>query len=207
MSEAKKALLDPVFKNNPISGQVLGLCSALAITSKLDTTITMCVAVTMVLACSNVAVSLMRNHIPSSVRMIIEMTIIASFVVVVDQCLKAFAYDISKQMSVFVGLIITNCIIMGRAEAFALKNGPVLSLLDALGNGMGYSLVLLTVGALRELLGSGTLLGFQVFRLTTDGGWYPANGLMLLAPGAFILIGLLIWVQRTLKPELIEEGH
>jgi Na+-transporting NADH:ubiquinone oxidoreductase subunit D len=204
---AKKVLLAPLVRDNPINVQILGICSALAITTKMDTSLTMCFAVTFVLVCSNLAVSLIRNHIPSSIRMIVEMTIIASLVICVDEILKAYAYDISKQLSVFVGLIITNCIIMGRAEAFALKNGPWLSIVDGIGNGLGYSFVLLTVAFFRELLGSGSLFGYEILPLVTNGGWYPANGLMLLAPGAFFLIGFMIWVTRTLKPDMVEEEN
>jgi len=203
----KKVLLEPIVANNPITIQVLGICSALAITTKLETSVTMCVAVTFVLIFSNLAVSLLRNVTPSSIRMIVEMTIIAALVIFVDQVLKAYAYGISKQLSVFVGLIITNCIIMGRAEAFALKNGPWLSVLDGLGNGLGYSSILLTVAVIRELFGSGKLLGYDVLPLVTDGGWYPANGLLLLSPGAFFLIGFIIWITRTLKPELVEKEN
>jgi len=200
MNQYTKPLLGPLVKNNPITVQVLGICSALAITSKLYTSIMMSVAVTFVLVCSNLLVSLLRKQIPGSIRMIVEMTIIASLVIFVDQCLKAFAYDVSKQLSVFVGLIITNCIIMGRAEAFALKNGPTLSVFDAIGNAGGYSLILIIVGGARELLGSGKLLGYTILPLSTEGGWYPANGLMLLAPGAFFLIGFLIWITKTIYP-------
>ena len=200
-SKAKDVLLDPVFKNNPIALQVLGICSALAVTTKLDTSLTMCVAVIFVVAFSNLAVSLIRNYIPSSVRIIVQMTIIASLVILVDQVLKAYAFDVSKQMSVFVGLIITNCIVMGRAEGFAMKNTPMGSFLDGIGNGLGYSFILLTVGFFRELFGSGKLLGMQVM---PDA--YPNNGLMLLAPSAFFLIGIIIWVIRTFRPEQIEEA-
>ncbi|OHB80564.1 MAG: NADH:ubiquinone reductase (Na(+)-transporting) subunit D [Planctomycetes bacterium RBG_16_64_12] len=206
-SKAKEALFDPVFTNNPIAVQILGICSALAVTTKLETTITMCFAVIFVTTLSNFSVSLIRNFTPSSIRMIVEMTIIASLVIVVDEFLKAFAYDISKQLSVFVGLIITNCIVMGRAEAYALKNSVGLSVLDGIGNGLGYSLLLLTVGTIRELFGSGSLLGFQVLPLTTDGGWYPQNGLLLLSPSAFFLIGFFIWALRTWKKELVEEEN
>ncbi len=204
MAKARQALFDPIFKNNPIAVQVLGICSALAVTTKLETTITMCLAVIFVLTLSNFSISLIRNITPSSIRMIVQMTIIASLVIVVDQFLKAFAYDISKQLSVFVGLIITNCIIMGRAEAYAMKNGPSLSVLDGLGNGIGYSVVLLAVGTVRELFGSGTLLGFTILPLTTEGGWYEANGLALLSPSAFFLIGFFIWGMRTWNKELVE---
>ena len=207
MSKAVATLLSPLIRTNPITVQILGICSALAITSKLDTTITMCVAVIFVMTASNLSISLIRNHVPANIRMIVEMTIIAALVIFVDQCLQAFAYEISKQMSVFVGLIITNCIIMGRAEAFALKNGPWLSAVDGIGNGLGYSLVLLVVGTCRDLFGSGTLLGYRVLPLSTDGGWYEANGLMLLAPGAFFIIGLFIWAVRAARPALIENEH
>jgi Na+-transporting NADH:ubiquinone oxidoreductase subunit D len=201
MNGSLNTLLNPLVRTNPITTQVLGICSALAITSKLHTAITMTLAVMFVLVFSNLLISLLRNHIPSSIRMIVEMTIIASLVIIVDQCLKAYAYDLSKQMSVFVGLIITNCIIMGRAEAFAMKNGPVQSVLDAVGNAGGYGLILIIVGGCRELFGAGTLLGVTILPLTTDGGWYPANGLMLLAPGAFFLVGGLIWISRIVFPD------
>lgn len=206
MNNMKKILWDPIFNNNPIALQILGICSALAVTSKLETSIVMALAVTFVLMFSNLAVSAIRNHIPSSIRILVEMTIIASLVIIADQLIKAYAYDVSKQLSVYVGLIITNCIIMGRAEAFALKNPPMVSLMDGLGNGLGYAFVLLFVGFFRELLGSGKLLGFSVLPLSTEGGWYTANGLFLLAPSAFILIGLLIWGIRTWKPEQVEEA-
>ncbi len=207
MQKVLTLLFGPLVKTNPITAQVLGICSALAITSKLNTTITMCLAVIFVLAVSNLSVSLIRNHIPANIRMIVEMTIIAALVIFVDQCLQAFAYNISRQLSVFVGLIITNCIIMGRAEAFALQNRPWPSLLDGIGNGLGYSFVLLTVGACRELFGSGTLLGYTILKPVSEGGWYSPNGLMLLAPGAFFIIGFMIWIMRTCRPELVEEEH
>lgn len=205
MQKVTTLLFGPLVKTNPITAQVLGICSALAITTKLDTTITMCVAVIFVLAASNVSISLIRNYTPGNIRMIVEMTIIAALVIFVDQCLQAFAYDISKQLSVFVGLIITNCIIMGRAEAFAMQNRPLPSLLDGIGNGLGYSFVLLTVGTCRELFGSGTLLGYTILKTTNQGGWYSPNGLMLLAPGAFFIIGFMIWILRAYRPELVEE--
>lgn len=207
MGKARDALLDPIFNNNPMALQVLGICSALAVTTKLETTVTMCLAVTFVLAFSNLSISLIRNHIPSSIRMIVQMTIIASLVIVVDEFLRALpmTYDISKQLSVFVGLIITNCIIMGRAEAYAMTNPPGLSVLDGIGNGLGYSVILLFVGTIRELFGSGKLFGVPILKLTTDGGWYPANGLLLLSPSAFILIGFFIWGLRTWKTEQVEE--
>ncbi len=204
--KAKKILFDPLFNNNPITLQVLGVCSALAVTVKLETTLVMAVAVTLVTAFSNLSVSLIRKLIPSSIRIIVQMTIIASMVMVVDQILRAYFFEISKQLSVFVGLIITNCIVMGRAEGFAMKNGPWLSFLDGIGNGLGYSLVLVTVGVIRELFGSGKLMGYEVVRLSTEGGWYVPNGLLLLPPSAFFLIGLLIWALRTWKPDQVEEA-
>ena len=207
MDKIKSALFDPIFKCNPIALQVLGICSALAVTTQLQATATMCLAVTVVLACSNFSISLIRNHIPSSIRMIVQMTIIASLVIIVDQFLQAKFYDTSKQLSVFVGLIITNCIIMGRAEAFAMKNGVVVSTLDGIGNGIGYSLVLLSVGVIRELLGSGKLFGVSILPLTTEGGWYEANGLLLLAPSAFFLIGFFIWGLRTWKTDQVEKEN
>ncbi len=207
MDKIKSALFDPIFKSNPIALQVLGICSALAVTTQLQATATMCLAVTVVLACSNFSISLIRNHIPSSIRMIVQMTIIASLVIIVDQFLQAKFYDTSKQLSVFVGLIITNCIIMGRAEAFAMKNGVVVSTLDGIGNGIGYSLVLLSVGVIRELLGSGKLFGVSILPLTTEGGWYEANGLLLLAPSAFFLIGFFIWGLRTWKTDQVEKEN
>jgi|TARA_B100000519_G_scaffold202148_1_gene219626 Na+-transporting NADH:ubiquinone oxidoreductase subunit D len=199
--KAKDVLLDPVFKNNPIALQILGICSALAVTTKLDTSLTMCVAVIFVVAFSNLAVSLIRNYIPSSVRIIVQMTVIASLVILVDQVLKAYAFDVAKQMSVFVGLIITNCIVMGRAEGFAMKNRPMVSFLDGIGNGLGYSFILLTVGFFRELFGSGKIFGLEVMPAS-----YQNNGLMLLAPSAFFLIGIIIWIIRTFRPEQIEEA-
>jgi Na+-transporting NADH:ubiquinone oxidoreductase subunit D len=205
MKKYKEILLDPIFKNNPIALQILGICSALAVTSKLETAIVMSLAVTLVTAFSNFAVSLIRKHIPNSIRIIVEMTIIASLVIIADQLIKAYAYDVSKQLSVYVGLIITNCILMGRAEAYALQNPPIDSFLDGIGNGLGYSFILLTVGFIRELIGSGKLLGFTILSLNTDGGWYVPNGLFLLAPSAFFLIGLIIWGIRTWKPEQVEE--
>ncbi|EGQ9492888.1 NADH:ubiquinone reductase (Na(+)-transporting) subunit D [Vibrio parahaemolyticus] len=200
----KKSIMAPVLDNNPIALQVLGVCSALAVTTKLETAFVMTLAVTFVTALSNFSVSLIRNHIPNSVRIIVQMAIIASLVIVVDQVLKAYLYDISKQLSVFVGLIITNCIVMGRAEAFAMKSAPVPSLIDGIGNGLGYGFVLITVGFFRELFGSGKLFGMEVLPLVSNGGWYQSNGLMLLAPSAFFLIGFLIWVIRVFKPEQVE---
>lgn len=206
LSKAKKVLIDPLFDNNPITLQVLGICSALAVTVKLETTLVMAVAVTFVLAFANLSVSLIRQWIPSSIRIIVQMTIIASLVILVDQFLRAYLFGVSKQLSVFVGLIITNCIVMGRAEAFAMKNGPWVSFVDGIGNGLGYSIVLVAVGVFRELFGSGSLLGYQILPLSTEGGWYVANGLLLLPPSAFFLIGLFIWALRTWKPDQIEEA-
>lgn len=205
MAKYKKAVLDPLVDRNPVTFHILGICSALAVTSKLETSIVMSVAVIFVLSFSNLSISLIRNHIPASIRILVKMTIIASLVIIADQTIRAFAYPISKQLSVYVGLIITNCIIMGRAEVFASKNPPVISFLDGLGNAMGYALVLLIVGFIRELLGSGKVLGVSVFALATEGGWYVPNGIFLLAPSAFFLIGLLIWAVRSWKPEQVEE--
>jgi Na+-transporting NADH:ubiquinone oxidoreductase subunit D len=183
---------------------VLGICSALAVTTKVETALVMSVALTVVLVGSNVTVSLIRDKIPNSIRIVVQLTIIASLVIVTDQVLKAYLFDVSKQLSVFVGLIITNCIVMGRAEAYAMQNGPVASLFDGIGNGLGYSLVLILVAFFRELLGGGRLFGIQLLPLYTEGGWYNPNGLMVLAPGAFFLIGIFIWVLRTWKPDQIE---
>ncbi len=206
MAESKpnEIVLDPLINNNPIALQVLGICSALAVTTKLETALTMCAAVIAVLICSNAAVSFIREFVPSSIRIIVQMTIIASLVICVDEILKAFAFETSRTMSVFVGLIITNCIVMGRAEAFAMKNPPVPSMLDGLGNGLGYSLILVIVGFFRELLGSGKLFGIQVMPIASEGGWYTPNGLMLLPPSAFFIIGLTIWAIRTWKPDQVE---
>ena len=200
-----KVLFGPIFGNNPISVQVLGICSALAVTTKLDTAMVMSLAVIAVMTLSNVSVSLIRKFIPQQVRIIIQLVIIASLVIITDQVLKAFVFDISRQLSVFVGLIITNCIVMGRAEAFAMQNGPFASLLDGIGNGIGYSIVLMIVAFFRELFGSGSLFGVQVLPLITEGGWYMPNGLMVLSPAAFFIIGLLVWAHRTWKPELQEK--
>jgi len=205
-SKSTSVLVDPLINNNPIALQILGICSALAVTTKMETSLVMSVAVVAVTACSNLAVSAIRHYIPSSIRIIVQMTVIASLVIVVDQLLKAFLYDISKQLSVFVGLIITNCIVMGRAEGFAMKNGTRMSFLDGLGNGMGYGLVLMFVAFFRELFGSGSLFGIEIMQLDRNGGWYNPNNLMLLPPSAFFLIGFLIWIIRAYKPEQIEEA-
>ncbi len=206
MAKPRDVLLDPLFNNNPIALQVLGICSALAVTTKVETSLVMAAAVVFVMSFSNLFVSLLREQIPTSIRIIVQLTIIASLVIVVDQVLKAFLFEISKQLSVFVGLIITNCIVMGRAEAFAMQNRPGLSLADGLGNGLGYGMVLVVVGTVREILGAGTFFGLPVLSLDVDGGWYHPNGLMVLAPGAFILIGLFIWALRTWKPAQIEKA-
>jgi len=201
----RQALLDPLFDNNPIALQVLGICSALAVTTKMDTALVMCLAVTAVTALSNFSISLLRNQIPASIRIIVQLVVIASLVIVTDQILQAFVYDIAKELSVFVGLIITNCIVMGRAEAFAMQNPPKLSFIDGVANGLGYSIVLLAVAFCRELLGSGSLFGVTILNPVNQGGWYVPNGLMLLAPAAFFLIGCFIWAVRSWKPEQIEE--
>ncbi len=201
----REVLVDPLFNNNPIALQVLGVCSALAVTTKMETSLVMSAALTFVLVGSNVSISMIRDYIPSSIRIVVQLTIIASLVIVVDQVLKAFLFDVSKQLSVFVGLIITNCIVMGRAEAYAMQNGPFMSALDGVGNGLGYSLVLILVAFFRELFGAGSLLGVQLFPLVTEGGWYTPNGLMVLAPGAFFLIGFFIWALRAWKPDQVEE--
>ena len=201
----KEILLNPLFVNNPIGLQILGICSALAVTTRMSVALVMCIALTLVTAFSNLFISMIRNQIPGSIRIIVQMTIIASLVIVVDQVLGAVAYDISKQLSVFVGLIITNCIVMGRAEAFAMQNPPGLSFLDGIGNGLGYSVVLMVVATIREFFGSGSLFGIEIMPLVTNGGWYSPMGLMLLPPSAFFIIGLLIWALRAWKTEQIEE--
>ncbi|WP_428240985.1 NADH:ubiquinone reductase (Na(+)-transporting) subunit D [Gynuella sp.] len=206
-SAIKKTLLGPILTNNPIALQILGICSALAVTSSMRVAFVMSVALTLVTAFSNLFISLIRNQIPSSIRIIVQMTIIASLVIVVDQILKAYAFEISKQLSVFVGLIITNCIVMGRAEAFAMANPPVPSFLDGIGNGLGYSAMLMVLGFIRELLGSGKLFGFTILPVVNDGGWYIPNGLLLLPPSAFFLIGLIIWGIRTYKKDQVEKAE
>ena len=205
MSRTRDALMDPLFNTNPIALQVLGICSALAITTKMSTALVMSGAVVFVLLFSNLFVSLLRNQIPTNIRIIVQLTIIASLVIVVDQVLKAYAFGLSKQLSVFVGLIITNCIIMGRAEAYAMQNPPGVSLVDGLGNGLGYAIILAATAVLRELFGSGSLFGVQLLSLASEGGWYTPNGLMLLSPGAFFIIGFFIWALRTWKPDQVEQ--
>lgn len=203
-NEARKILIEPLVDNNPITLQVLGICSALAVTTSLRPALLMCAALITVASLSGAAISSIRHHIPTNIRIIVQMTIIASFVILVDQFLKAYAFETSKQLSVFVGLIITNCIILGRAEAFAMKHGVGMSFLDGLGNGLGYSAVLIIVATVRELFGSGALLGHQVLPLVSDGGWYEPNGLMLLPPSAFFVIGILIWGIRSWKTRQVE---
>lgn len=205
MTDKKRALSDPLVDHNPITVYILGICSALAVTTSLAPALVMGAAVTSVLILSNASISLIRRHIPRSIRLIVQITIISSLVILVDQFLKAYAYAISKELSVFVGLIVTNCIVLARAESFAMGNRVALSLADGLGNGLGYSLILIMVASTREILGSGTLLGYPVVQLVEEGGWYQPNGLMLLPPSAFFLIGLIIWGIRTWKKEQVEK--
>ena len=205
MSKTRDALMDPLFNTNPIALQVLGICSALAITTKMSTALVMSGAVVFVLLLSNLFVSLLRNQIPTNIRIIVQLTIIASLVIVVDEVLQAYAFGLSKQLSVFVGLIITNCIIMGRAEAYAMQNPPGMSMIDGLGNGLGYAVILAATAVVRELFGSGSLFGVKLLALASEGGWYTPNGLMLLSPGAFFIIGFFIWALRTWKPEQVEQ--
>lgn len=201
----KEVLLNPLFNNNPIGLQILGICSALAVTSNLKTALVMSIALTLVTGFSNLFISMIRSQIPSSIRMIVQMVIIASLVIVVDQILKAYAYSLSKQLSVFVGLIITNCIVMGRAEAFAMQNPPMLSFFDGIGNGLGYSAMLIVLGIVRELFGAGKLMGYTIIPVVNDGGWYQPNGMLLLPPSAFFLIGLFIWALRSWKKDQVEK--
>jgi Na+-transporting NADH:ubiquinone oxidoreductase subunit D len=201
----KEVLLDPLVTLNPIAVQVLGVCSALAVTSKLETALVMSIALTVVTAFSNLSISLIRDHIPSSIRIIVQLTIIASLVIITDQILRAYIYDVAVQLSVFVGLIITNCIVMGRAEAYAMANPPWPSFVDGIGNGLGYSLILITMGFVRELLGAGKIFGVSILPLVTEGGWYTPNGLMVLSPAAFFLIAIAIWIMRTMNPALVEK--
>lgn len=207
MAKTREILLSPIFTNNPIALQILGVCSALAVTSSLKVTLVMCLALTVVTAFSNFFIACIRNQVPGSIRIIVQMIIIASLVIVVDQVLKAYAYEVSKQLSVFVGLIITNCIVMGRAEAFAMQNPPIPSFFDGIGNGLGYSIVLLFVATVRELTGSGSLFGFEILPLVTNGGWYYSNGLMLLPPSAFFVIGGFIWLLRNAKIDQVEPAE
>jgi Na+-transporting NADH:ubiquinone oxidoreductase subunit D len=201
---AQEVVVGPIFNNNPIALQVLGICSALAVTISMSKTLVMCAAVIFVTAMSNFSVSLLRNRIPMSIRIIVQMTVIASLVIVVDQVLKAVAYDISKSLSVFVGLIITNCIVMGRAEAFAMSNPPWISLLDGFGTAVGYSAMLIVVALIREPLGAGTLMGYTILPTVANGGWYVPNGMLLLPPSAFFIIAGFIWALRSWKTGQVE---
>ena len=205
MSKAREVLLNPIFNENPIALQILGICSALAVTSNLYVTLIMCVALTSVICFSNLFVSLIRNHIPTNIRIIVQMTIISSLVILVDEILKAFDYETSKQIGVFVGLIITNCIVMGRAEAYAMQNSAGMSFLDGLGNGLGYSIILIVVAIFRELIGAGSLAGYEILPLVQNGGWYIGNNYFLLPPSSFVIIGLLIWALRAWKIDQVEE--
>ena len=205
-ASAASLIFDPVFKNNPIALQILGICSALAVTTKLSTSLTMSIAVILVTAFASAGVALIRERIPSSIRIIVQMIIIASLVILVDQVLKAFAFGLSKELSVFVGLIITNCIVMGRAEGFAMQNSVRDSFLDGIGNGLGYGFILIVVGFFRELFGSGKLFGIELLKLQSEGGWYEPNGLLLLSPSAFFIIGIAIWIIRTFYPDQMEEA-
>ena len=205
MSKAKEILLNPIFNDNPIALQILGICSALAITSSLYVTLIMCVALTSVVSLSNLSVSLIRNHIPTNIRIIVQISIIATLVMLVDEVLKAYYYESSKTLSVFVGLIVTNCIVMGRAEAFAMKNGPFMSFLDGLGNGIGYSLILIIIAIIREFFGAGSFYGIELMPLVNNGGWYIANNFFLTPASSFFIIGFTIWALRTWKTEQIEE--
>jgi Na+-transporting NADH:ubiquinone oxidoreductase subunit D len=204
-SAAKKVLSAPIIDNNPIALQILGICSALAVTSSMTNALVMTLAVTLVTAFSSMFISMIRNQIPSSVRIIVQMAVIASLVIVVDQVLKAFSYQLSKELSVYVGLIITNCIVMGRAEAYAMKEPPLMSFLDGIGNGLGYGVILMTVATIRELFGFGTLFGQEIFKLIQNDGWYQANGLLVLPFSSFFVIGAIIWVVRAKKPEQVEK--
>ena len=205
LKKYQEVVVKPLIDENPITLQILGICSALAVTNNLSVTMVMCIAVISVISFSNLFISLIRNYIPTSIRIIVQMTIIASLVIVVDELLKAYDYETSKKLSVFVGLIITNCIVMGRAEAFAMKEKPLLSFFDGLGNGIGYSIILIGVAFIRELFGAGTLFGYEILPLTSNGGWYMGNNLLLLPPSSFIIIGLFIWLIRTFKSQQIEE--
>jgi Na+-transporting NADH:ubiquinone oxidoreductase subunit D len=204
MSERTRTLVDPILVANPVTLQVLGICSALAVTTSLSTSLVMSAALIFVLTLSSGIISLIRNHVPRSIRLIVQITIIASLVIVVDQVLQAYMFAMSKLLSVFVGLIVTNCIVLARAEAFAMKNPPGASLLDGLGNGLGYALILIAIGTIRELLGAGTLLGVTILPTVADGGWFTPLGLMALPPSAFFLLGLLVWLIRTIRPEQAE---
>jgi Na+-transporting NADH:ubiquinone oxidoreductase subunit D len=207
MSDRTRTLIDPILVSNPVTLQVLGICSALAVTTSLSAAVVMSAALIFVLTLSNGVISLIRNHVPRSIRLIVQITIIASLVIVVDQVLQAYMFAMSKRLSVFVGLIVTNCIVLGRTEGFAMKNPPVESLLDGFGNGLGYGLILVAIGTVRELLGAGTLMGVTILRVTADGGWFTPLGLMALPPSAFFLLGLLVWAIRTIRPEQAEPAR
>ena len=204
MSDRRRILVDPILVANPVTLQVLGICSALAVTTSLSTALVMSAALIFVLTVSNVAISLIRNHIPRTIRLIVQITIIASLVIVVDQVLQAYMFEMSKRLSVFVGLIVTNCIVLGRAEGFAMQNPPGAALLDGIGNGLGYALILIVIGIVRELLGAGTLMGIVILPTVADGGWFTPLGLMALPPSAFFLLGLVVWAIRTIRPEQAE---
>jgi Na+-transporting NADH:ubiquinone oxidoreductase subunit D len=205
MSTDTTPAIKPIIAENPVTFQVLGICSALAVTTSLSTALVMSAALIFVLCMANMAVSLIRHHIPNAIRLIVQITIIASLVIVVDMVLQAYMFEMSKRLSVFVGLIVTNCIILGRAEAFAMKNPILPSLLDGIGNGLGYAWILLLIGFIRELFGAGSLMGLQVLPLSQDGGWFTPLQLMALPPSAFFILGLLVWVVRTLRPDQIEQ--
>ena len=205
MAESRRLVTDPMIENNPVILQTLGICSALAVTSSLKVSLIMCIALTSVVAFSNLSISMIRHQVPGSIRIIVQMVIIASLVIVVDQILKAYAYEISKTLSVFVGLIITNCIVMGRAEAYAMQNPPLKSFLDGIGNGLGYSVILIGVAVIRELFGAGTLMGLEILPAVKNGGWYEPNGLLLLPPSAFFIIGVFIWILRSVRTQQREK--
>ena len=204
MKPMMKHLTGPLIANNPVTLQILGICSALAVTTTLETALVMSLALTIVLVLSSAMISLIRNHIPPVIRLIVQITVIASMVVVIDELLQAFAFEISRQLSIFVGLIVTNCLVLGRAESFAIRNPVWPSMLDGLGNGLGYSLVLIVVGAIRETLGTGAIYGYAILPLAGDGGWFEPLGLLQMAPGGFFVIALLIWVIRSLRSDQVE---
>lgn len=204
MTPALKQLVNPLIDQNPVTRQMLGVCSALAVTTALDTALLMSLALTVVLCLSSAIISLIRHHIPSAIRLIVQITIIASLVIVIDELMRAFAFELSRALSIFVGLIVTNCLVLGRAEAFAMQNRIGPSVLDALGNGLGYSLILIIVGSIRELLGQGSLLGVVILRPVSEGGWFEPLGLMQLAPSAFFIIGLLVWAVRSQRRAQID---
>jgi len=202
----REILYTPLLKENPVTLHVLGICAALAITNSVTSSLIMSLATTIVLVISNATISLIRNHLPGSVRIIVQITIIASAVTVIDQCMQAFVPELARTLSVYIGMIVTNCIVLGRAEACAMKNGVTHSILDAIGNGVGYSIVLVSVSIIRELLGNGSLMGYEILALTRDGGWFEPNEMMLLSPSAFFIIGFMIWGVRTWLPEQVEQA-